>query len=230
MKPAGGDMRAATTAPGPQPLRRPVGLSEVGYNALCEQIMSLQIAPGDRITIDALARQFGVSPTPVREALGRLESEGLIHKTHLVGYRAAPQLTRKQFEDLYELRLLIEPFIAARAAERITPEGVEALKALAQEMEGGGAPLPYARFAQLDKRFHDEIARAAHNEVMEEALARLHTHVHLFRLMYNAPVAGGANREHADIIEAFEARGAERAAALMRDHIERSRQSFLATF
>jgi DNA-binding GntR family transcriptional regulator len=103
------------------------------------------------------------------------------------------------------------------------------LKALAHEMDGEGsaAPLAYARFAQLDKQFHDEIARAAANELVEEALSRLHTHVHLFRLMYHATVTGEAVKEHAAIIEAFERRDPD--AAVMRDHIRRSRDRFLST-
>jgi DNA-binding GntR family transcriptional regulator len=220
---------AAAAAQGAQPLRRPVGLSEEVYNAIFARLMSLQIAPGDRLTIDALARDLGVSPTPVREALSRLESEGLIHKTHLVGHRAASQLTRKQFEDLYDLRLLLEPYIAAKAAAAVTPDQLATLRALAAEMAGEGEALDYGRFAQLDKLFHDEVARAAGNEIVEEALSRLHTHVHLFRLMSNATVTGEALKEHAAIIDAFERHDAAAAAAVMRAHIEKSRTRFLAT-
>ena len=227
VKHAGIDVAAA--AQGVQPLRRPVGLSEEVYNAIFARLMSLQIAPGDRITSDALARDLCVSHTPVREALGRLESEGLIHKTHLVGYRAASQLTRKQFEDLYDLRLLLEPYIAAKAAQNMTPAHLDTLTRLAAEMSGEGGALAYGRFAQLDKQFHDEIARAAANEIVEEALSRLHTHVHLFRLMYNATVTGEALKEHAAIIDAFERGDAAAAADVMRAHVEKSRARFLAT-
>lgn len=208
--------------------RRPVSLGEEVYGVLFAQIMSLQIAPGARITIDALARDLGVSPTPVREALGRLEGEGLIHKTHLVGYRAAPQLSRRQFDDLYDLRLLLEPYAAAKAAECISEESLAELVAIGREMTSGeqDGPLAYGRFAQLDQRFHDEIARAGGNELVEEALDRLHTHVHLFRLMYHSNVTEGALKEHAALIEAFQERDGPKAARLMRAHIERSRARF----
>jgi len=207
-----------------------VSLGEEVYGVLFAQIMSLQIAPGARITIDALARELGVSPTPVREALGRLEGEGLIHKTHLVGYRAAPQLSRRQFDDLYDLRLLLEPYAAAKAAENISDESLAELVAIGHEMTAGehDGPLAYGRFAQLDQRFHDEIARAGGNELVEEALDRLHTHVHLFRLMYHANVTQGALKEHAALIAALQDRDGPRAARLMRTHIERSRARFAA--
>lgn len=224
-----GAAEPAEPAAGGGPPRRSAGLVEAVYSAIFARLMSLRIAPGDRLTIDALARELGVSPTPVREALSRMESEGLIHKTHLVGYRAAAQLTAPQFEDLYDLRLLLEPYLAARAAQSVTPAQLAALRGLMAEMAGEGAALDYGRFAQLDKRFHDEIARAAGNAIAVEALARLHTHVHLFRLMSNATVAGEALKEHAAIIEAFERRDPAAAAEVMRAHIEKSRARLMPT-
>lgn len=212
------------------PIRRPVGLGEEVYAVLFSQLMSLQIEPGARLTIDALARELGVSPTPVREALGRLEGEGLIQRTHLVGYRAAPQLSRRQFDELYELRLLLEPQAAARAAETISDAALAELAALGRQMTAGeeGGALAYGRFAQLDKLFHDQIAHAGGNSLVEDALARLHTHVHLFRLMYAANVTRGALAEHAAILAALERRDGPAAARAMRLHIERSRARFAA--
>jgi len=72
---------------------RPTSLAGDVYEAIFAQLMSLKIAPGARITVDSLAREFNVSQTPIREALGRLEGEGLVLKTHLIGFRAAPQIT-----------------------------------------------------------------------------------------------------------------------------------------
>ncbi|RAK50798.1 GntR family transcriptional regulator [Phenylobacterium deserti] len=212
-----------------QPLRRPVSLGDEVYNALFARLMSLQIPPDSRIKIDVLARELGVSQTPIREALARLENEGLVVKTHLIGYRAASQLSAKQFEDLYDLRLLLEPYAAEKAAENMTPEVLDVLRGLEREMSAGeGDELAYGRFAQLDKRFHDVIARTAGNTLVEEALARLHTHVHLFRLMYHARVTGEAIKEHAALLAAFESRDGVEAARLMRTHIKKARARFAA--
>ncbi len=79
---------------------RPSSVVDGVYDNIYHRLMSLEIAPGARIPIDVLAREIGVSQTPIREALSRLEREGLVRKEHLVGYSAAPQWTRKQFEDL----------------------------------------------------------------------------------------------------------------------------------
>lgn len=224
---AAGQAGATATAVGEAP-SRPAGLVDTVYSAIFARLTLLRIAPGDRLTIDALARELGVSPTPVREALSRMESEGLIHKTHLVGYRAAAQLTARQFEDLYDLRLLLEPHLAAKAAEAVTPAQLAALRELLAEMAGQGEAVDYGRFAQLDKRFHDEVARAAGNEIAAEALARLHTHVHLFRLMSNAAVADEALKEHAAVIDALERRDPADAAGAMRAHIENARARLMA--
>src|ERR1700712_3662242 len=97
-------------------IQRASSLVEDVYEAIFAQLMALKIAPGSRITVDSLVKEFNVSQTPIREALGRLEGEGLVLKTHLVGYRAAPQITRRRFDELYELRFLLEPHSAARAA------------------------------------------------------------------------------------------------------------------
>jgi DNA-binding GntR family transcriptional regulator len=95
-------------------------LVERAYNHLQAMLMGLEIAPGERIAIDKIARQLGISQTPVREALSQLEAEKLVSKMPNVGYRASPQMSRDEVRDLYTLRQLIEPYAAARAAELMT--------------------------------------------------------------------------------------------------------------
>ncbi|MDB5536412.1 MAG: Transcriptional regulator, GntR family [Devosia sp.] len=214
-------------------LRRPARLGDEVYSAIFSRIMALEIAPGARISVDALARELGVSQTPIREALTRLESEGLVVKTHLVGYSAAPQLSAGQFNDLYELRMQLEPFAAAKAAQ-LMPEAVMGqLAGLCADMsalahnEGLGA---YAQFAQLDMAFHDQIAASAGNRLVLEALARLHTHVHLFRLVFNARVTADALEEHNNIVAAIRRRDSLAAQAAMTAHIEASRMRFAARY
>jgi len=203
------------------------------YDVLLADLMSLKIRPGARITVDALARELGVSQTPLREALGRLEADGLVHKTPLVGYHAAPQIGRDQFEQLFELRLLLEPYAAGRAAERVDAGGLGTLRGLMEEMaatsDDGGHPA-YQAFARLDARFHDTIVGAGGNELIRTDLARLHTHVHLFRLMFHHRVTAEALDEHAAILRALESGDPAAAEAAMRTHIERSRARFRPAF
>ena len=85
-------------------------------------VMDHVVRPGERMSIDGLAARLSVSPTPVREALARLEALGLARKEPLRGYRATPLLTRTQLDDLFDFRLLVEPWAAGRAAEQPGPE------------------------------------------------------------------------------------------------------------
>jgi DNA-binding GntR family transcriptional regulator len=214
-------------------LRRPPRLGEEVYNAIYAQLMSLKIAPGGRISVDNLVRELGVSQTPIREALSRLEAQGLVIKTHLIGYSAAPQLDRQRLEQLYDLRLLVEPHAAARAAEAMSDEAIASLEAIDVEMRSirnGDARLAYGQFAQSDGMFHDMIALGSGNALIHETLARLHTHVHLFRLYFHARATSDANAEHALIIRSIKARDPNAAERAMRQHIERSRTRFMTIF
>src|SRR5258708_28079742 len=93
-------------------------LTDSVYEAVEELVMDQHIEAGARVNIDLVARQLNVSPTPVREALARLEMDGLVIKEPLRGYSVTPMLDAKSFSDLYDVRRLLEPFAARRAAER----------------------------------------------------------------------------------------------------------------
>ena len=211
-------------------MKRPARLGDEVYNAIYAQLMSHKIAPGSRISIDNLVREMGVSQTPIREALSRLEAQGLVAKTHLIGYSAAAQMDVGRLRQLYDLRLLLEPYAAEHAALNITDEGVAQLQAIDQAMVGvpnPGLRASYGEFAQHDGQFHDLIASYSGNELVQDTLTRLHTHVHLFRLFYHATATTDANTEHEDIIAAIRRRDGKAANQAMRFHIEQSRNRFL---
>jgi DNA-binding GntR family transcriptional regulator len=222
------------TASNPSPLlKRPTSLGDEVYEALYAQLMSLKISPGGRLSVDSLVRSLGVSQTPIREALSRLEAQGLVIKTHLVGYRAAEQLDRDRLTQLYELRLLLEPFAAAKLALRRDEKIITDLKSLDAEMQSedkAQSRAAYGEFAKRDAAFHNFIARNCGNDLVYESLQRLHTHVHLFRLYFHARATTDANREHKDLIAAIEAGDSEEAAVAMRHHILCSKARFEDAF
>ena len=212
-------------------VRRPTRLGDEVYNAIYAQLMSHKIAPSSRISIDNLVREMGVSQTPIREALSRLEAQGLVVKAHLIGYSAASQMDADRLRQLYDLRLLLEPYAAQQAAANITDEGIAQLEAIDQSMRAipkPGLRSSYGEFAQKDGQFHDLIAAYSGNELVQDTLARLHTHVHLFRTYYHATATTDANTEHEDIIAAIRRRDGSAAYEAMRFHIEQSRRRFLA--
>lgn len=212
--------------------RTPIG--EEVYDVLLSRILSAEMKPEGRITIDAIARELGVSQTPIREALHRLDADGVVVRTHLAGYRVAPMMTSELFEDLVELRLLLEPAATRRAAERATDGDLAELRALADSMRpevlSGSGNRGYALFSQRDAEFHDRIAQCGRNTFIRESLSRLHTHVHLFRLSNQASVTTEAIEEHAEIVAAIGRRDPDAAAYAMRSHIEASARRFGAAF
>lgn len=217
----------------PAGLQRPNSLAGNVYDAIFAQLMSLQIPPGARITVDTLVRELNVSHTPIREALGRLEGEGLVQRSHLVGYRAAPQVSRDRFDELYELRLMLEPEAAAKAAARIDAAGLGTLQQLAGVMaadDGEDAQLRYSDFARQDAEFHDKILEIAGNGLMRDVLRMQHTHFHIFRLMYHRLVTAEALDEHEALLDALRRGNPELAREAMRIHIQNSRTRLLPAF
>lgn len=214
-------------------LHRATSRADDVYEAIFRQLMALKIAPGARISVDGLVRELNVSQTPIREALSRLEAEGLVQKTHLIGYSAAPQITKRDFNELYELRLCLEPFAAKAATLNLDADVLVALKEAATQMmmrDGGDERIRYSSFARLDAVFHDKILETAGNQLIRETLWHQHTHFHIFRLMFHARVTDEALDEHANIMAAFEARDPGAAENAMRIHIERSRSRLSQVF
>ncbi len=204
------------------------------YEELLSRILASQIGPGGRITIDAIARDLGVSQTPIREALHRLDADGVVVRTHMAGYRVAPKITREQFENLVEVRLLLEPAAARRAAERMTDDELGELRSVADSMTpsmiADSGDRGYALFSQRDASLHDAIAEGGRNTFIRDSLARLHTHVHLFRLSDHANITERAIKEHSEIIAAIGRRDPDAAAYAMRHHVEASAERFRTAF
>lgn len=228
-------------------------LSDETHDAIRRMLLNHTIAPGQHINIDALSRELEVSQTPVREALARLESDDLVVKQPLRGYTATELLTVTQLDDLFQFRLLIEPWSAEKAATRLDVEGRAELRA---ELERGAAvgalnmAQAYAAMSEHDARFHELIARLSGSEFVRDAFVRTHCHLHLFRLyqagqaqlnasgkdsafvdtlfsLYYEPTTGFlAFREHEAIAHAILTDDPVSARALMHDHIQSSRERF----
>ncbi len=211
-----------------QPMVTPrLSLGDEVYELLLSQLISLKISPGSRIAVDALVRELGVSQTPIRAALIRLENEGLVVKTHNVGYSAAPMPSRDKFHQIYDMRLLLEPYAAAKAAEKLTDTSREQLEEIAQSMTtppGQDVKLAYSKFAIQDARFHALIASQSGNELVAEALSRAYAHTHLFRLRFHSQVTEQAITEHAKIMNALVNGDAKAAHEAMENHIICSRK------
>jgi len=230
-------------------------LADGTYDAIKAMILDHEISPGEHVGIDELSRDLSVSQTPIREALARLESDGLVIKIPLRGYQATDLLSVQQFDELFQFRALIEPWAASEAARRGTRRDLEALEAeleRAEHISRSGASSTYANFVEHDTRLHALVAHASGNGFVEEAFSRTRCHMHLFRV-YKASVNIEADEErgtdfvqnmfaeyyqkgqrplalseHEEIVGAIAGGSGDRAGALMLHHIESSRRRFIA--
>jgi DNA-binding GntR family transcriptional regulator len=221
--------------PAPIPRLRRSTLGEDVYEALTALVMGHTLEPGDRINIEALSRELDVSPTPVREALARLESDGLVRKRALVGYTVTPLLTRREFTDMFDMRLVLEGTAARWAAQRASAElrdqiQAEAATAIVPNEPDTDGWSSHAAFTKLDARFHDLIAEATGNPLLCDGIARLHSHLHLHRLYFPFAQAGTTGEEHREIAAAIGAGQPDRAEAAMRAHLSLARERHLAAF
>lgn len=141
---------------------------QVVYTALREQIITGELKPGGRISLRELAAKFGVSEIPVREALKRLEASGLVvHEPHR-GWRVSV-LTRQEYEETAEIRMLLEVEAAVRSVTRITEEGIQKLEAYLDLMERAVG--------------HDHIAYKEAHQEFHFTLYRFCGNSHLVRLV-----------------------------------------------
>ncbi len=229
-------------------------LADGTYDSIRALIVDHAISPGEHVGIDELARDLGVSQTPVREALARLESDGLVTKIPLRGYEATELLSVQQFDDLFQFRGIIEPWAAAEAARRSSRREVEALDAeleRAERISRSATTSTYPEFVEHDTRFHALVARASGSRYVEDAFLHTHCHMHLLRVYRasagiedSAPADAGfvhtmfeeyyrsgerplALVEHTQIAAAIATGDGPAARALMLDHIESSRRRFI---
>lgn len=222
-----GTAAASGPAPAKDPILQRPSLGDEIYQRLVDDLISLRLPPGERLSVDGLARRFGVSQTPTRAALIRLEAEGLVMKKHFSGWSVAPLPTISQFENIFEMRSLIEPAGAARAARLASREELAELDTIAEEMRTLAAEdidSHRTRLVVLDSHFHSAIARACGNNLIEDALERLFTQMHIFRVRYHSGIGQAVIEEHLEILAAITARDPARAEAAMRGHIEAGRE------
>ena len=191
--------------------------AEAVYQELSAHILDGRMEPGSTVNQEGLAASLGVSITPLREALRRLESDGLVileaHRTLTV----AP-LSLSEVSELYAVRLQLDPFAAGLAAKLASPETVERIEALAaRKLE----PTARGRL-RANREFHQAIYRSPRNTTLAEILDRLWDRTDRYRLIVVQVESQGrkVEREHREIAAAIRARDPEHATNLMRAHVE----------
>jgi len=217
------------------PTERPkierVALLDQVYDVLKERVLDRTCKPGEKLNVDALARELSVSSTPIRESLGRLVAEGLARSEPFVGFFVANMPSRDYYEQLYDLRLVIEPWAAAETARRRPPGILALMQESVDAMKQGTLSKRYARyrgFAEADEAFHAALIAGTGNEPAVRAYEDLRIHLHLSRLYIDRDQDTDESRtQHGAILDAIRAGKARDAAARMRAHLRTSKEKLL---
>jgi DNA-binding GntR family transcriptional regulator len=188
-------------------------------------IVSLELAPGDPIREPDLTAQLGIGRTPIREALRRLALERLVE----VFPRRGMVVTTVDVRDLArlcEVRAVLEPEAARLAAERATKPDLEEINALIEELRDPRRRDDRA-LIDLDERIHRAVYRTSHNQLLEETLDWYYTHaLRIWMLALDRTrTLQSAVLEHHDLLDAIARGKGERAAELMRAHVEHFEQA-----
>lgn len=198
-------------------------LADRVYGILLEMILDGRLASGERLHVDNLARELGTSSTPLRDALSRLESDGLIHRRLYQG-AFVRRFTMREIRDLYEFRAGLERYSTRLACGRITEERLAELQGL-QEIGtwalDSGDTRAYLRYNQ---EFHRHIIEATDNALLIEA-ARMNE-LQLSLLSHQSVRVEGASRraigEHKELLEYIATGDADASESLVERHILRA--------
>ncbi len=183
--------------------------------------------PGDRLVESELAERFGVSRTPVREALQRLETQSVLVRDGRS--MVVSSLDHDQLGELYVVRAELESLAARLAAQHAAPEEVRVLRDMVtQDMELLGQPYALSR---ANRRFHKQLHLASHNRYLIQQLAMVHRTMALMATTTFAVEGRDATalEEHSIIVKAIEDRDGDAAAAALKVHISMAYQTRLKT-
>ena len=198
-----------------------LNLSDQIANRLRDMIIQNELAPGDRIRERDVCKNLQVSRTPLREALHKLASEGLIE---LIPNRGAV-ITRPSAEeiaDMLQVLGVLEAFAGERVCNYISDQELAEIKALQYEMLAAYARQDRLNYFKLNQKIHLAIVKAARSDTLLSLHSRLNAR--LYRIRYQSNLKnetwGSALAEHDHILEALENRDAERLSALLRQHLK----------
>ncbi|WP_227763956.1 GntR family transcriptional regulator [Zhaonella formicivorans] len=203
-------------------------LREIVFETMREAIISGQLKPGERLMEVQLAEEMGVSRTPVREAIRKLELEGFVVMVPRKGAYVA-DISTKDIADVFEIRAALEALAAGLAAERITDEELEELQRILVKVSKSAESHDLENLIQVDTEFHDVLYKASRNERLVQIISNLREQIQRFRSTTLAAPGRmkDALEEHKKIVDAISERNVALAAQLAQEHIENAENSML---
>ncbi|MDR7544582.1 MAG: GntR family transcriptional regulator [Armatimonadota bacterium] len=194
-------------------------ISEQVTDILRQRLVEQVYRPGERVMIDRLARELGVSHTPIREALGRLQGEGLVVYRRNQGYYVTP-LTDREILEMLDCRLMLETF-AVQQITPITDDLVERLEAIHGRFCRATALRQRYETNVADREFHEAIVAATGNALLLRLFCSMNSHMRTMRLFHSSEDMPPRNlAEHERIMAAFRRRSNAEAAEAIAEHLQ----------
>lgn len=193
-------------------------LAEEVYAQLKKEIVSHKLPPGTPLTEAGLAQSLGISRTPVREALRRLQAEGLVNIERGRGARVSEVSFREAME-AYEIRELVEPYAARLAVSHLSPELAQRFRSMLDVLSTPSLTSDKAVRWQMDRELHDLILEAAGNELLRLQVWDLRVRTDRAYAYVAEGTLEASRQEHAQIVEAILRGDADAAEELMREHL-----------
>ena len=196
-------------------------LRDVVFNTLRQAILRGELKPGERLMEIQLANKLGVSRTPIREAIRKLELEGLVLMIPRKGAEVA-EITEKSLKDVLEIRRALEDLAVRLACEKITKEDLKELKKAGDEFKKVLKSQDITEVAEADVRFHDVIYMATDNPKLIQLLNNFREQMYRFRVEYlkKDEVRPQLLAEHDEIIKYITEGNKEEASRVVTRHIE----------
>ena len=197
-------------------------LRDVVFNTLRRAILKGELEPGERLMEIALANKLGVSRTPIREAIRKLELEGLVIMIPRKGAEVA-DITEKSLRDVLEVRKALEELAVQLACEKITQEELEELEKAGENFKKVlNRSKDITEVAEADVRFHDVIYMATDNQKLIHLLNKLREQMYRYRVEYlkNPDVHEQLTQEHEEIVYHIKRREKVEATAVTCQHID----------
>jgi len=206
-------------------------LRDIVFETLREAIIAGQLRPGERLMEVQIAEELGVSRTPVREAIRKLELEGFVIMVPRKGAYVS-DMSIKDVTDVFEIRRALEGLAAELAAERMTEDELEELERLLVRTAETTARLDVLSTVDMDTGFHQVIYEASRNEKLSNMLYHLREQIQRFRTQ-SLSRPGRLRRvlvEHQGIVDALKQRDTDLARQLAEGHIDNAEDALLAVF
>jgi len=203
-------------------------LRDVVFNTLRRAILKGELKPGERLMEIALAEKLGVSRTPIREAMRKLELEGLVVMVPRRGAQVA-NITEKDLNDVLEVRIALENMAIEKACARITDEEMTALEKAAQDFQNIIENGSLEDLAQADEDFHEQIYQASGNRRLMQVLGILREQIYRYRIKYlkEEDTYTQLVEEHRQMTQAIREGDVARAQELSFNHLENQRKAII---